>query len=54
MNLKKRNEMDPKFQWDYTHMFESKEAWEKAFREAQELIGKVQGVAGTLGQSARR
>lgn len=52
MEVNKRKEMDPKFQWDYSHMFENKETWEKAFNEAEGFISKVQSVAGTLGQSA--
>ena len=30
MALKSRKEMDSTFMWDFTHIFESYEAWEKA------------------------
>ena len=52
MELKNRKEMDPQFQWDYTHMFESKETWEKEFERAKDLIADIQKVAGTLCESA--
>jgi len=52
MEVKNRKEMDPRFQWDFTHMFESKDAWEKEFTEAMGLVSNIRDVAGTLGKSA--
>ncbi len=52
MELKKRKEMDPRFMWDFTHMFPSREAWEKAFAETEELIKGIPALEGTLGGSA--
>ena len=49
--MKARNEMDPKYQWDFTTIFPSDEAWEAAFTEANEAIGALAAVEGTLGQS---
>ena len=47
-----RHEMDPAFQWDFTHIFESKEAWEAAYAEAQTAVQVLSTVPGTLGTSA--
>ncbi len=52
MEYKARNEMDPKFQWDMSHIFESKDAWEKAYAEASALIETLPSLKGTLGTSA--
>ena len=38
MALKNRKEMDPRYMWDFTHIFESKEAWEAAYAEASESV----------------
>lgn len=52
MELKNRNEMDANFKWDLTHIYEDKQAWEQAYSEAEELIGKIDSLKGTLGDSA--
>ncbi len=52
MECKMRHEMDPAFQWDFTHIFESKEAWEAAYAEAQTAVQALSTVPGTLGTSA--
>ena len=52
MELKSRKDMNPEFMWDYTHMFPSKEAWEAAYKEAEELVKGLSVYEGTLGQSA--
>ncbi|MDO4564215.1 MAG: oligoendopeptidase F [Clostridia bacterium] len=53
MELKLRNEMDPRFKWDLSHIFPNKEAWEKAYKEAEEEIGRIGALKGTLGESAQ-
>ncbi len=52
MALKNRKEMDPKYMWDFSHIYESKEAWETAYAEAQSAVGELASVKGTLGSSA--
>ena len=52
MEYKARNEMDSQFQWDMSHIFETKEAWEVAYNEASELIKTLPALKGTLGASA--
>lgn len=47
MELKERSQMDPAFMWDLTSLFESDEAWEKAFAE---LDGKVEAAAAYQGK----
>ncbi len=52
MALKNRTEMDPQYMWDISHIFPTREAWEKAYQEAEMLVDRVPAVAGTLGASA--
>ncbi|MBQ8345685.1 MAG: oligoendopeptidase F, partial [Clostridia bacterium] len=47
-----RNQMDPAFQWDFTHIFPSRKAWEDAYTKAEEAIACIARVEGTLGTSA--
>jgi len=49
--MKTRNEIDPKFQWDFTHMFADKDAWEKAYAEAEAAAKEIPALSGTLGES---
>ena len=51
--MKPRCEADPKFLWDFTHMFESREAWETAYAECETAIGALASLAGTLCESAQ-
>ena len=46
--MKPRCEADPKFLWDFTHMFESDEAWESAYAECETAIPALSSLAGTL------
>ena len=46
--MKPRCEMDPKFLWDFTHMFENDEAWEAAYAECEAAIGELSSLSGTL------
>lgn len=52
MELKNRNNMDPRFMWDLSHIFKDKAAWEQAYAEAAEAVQTVSAVKGTLGNSA--
>ncbi len=52
MELKKRNEIDPKYTWDFADIFESDAAWEAAYREAEAAVEGLDTVRGTLGASA--
>ncbi len=52
MECKMRHEMDSAYQWDFTHIFASKEAWEAAYAEAQAAVQSLSTVPGTLGTSA--
>ena len=51
MELKNRSEMDSRYTWDLTPIFESDEAWENALKEASEAVAKLQQLPGTLGAS---
>ena len=50
--MKTRSEMDPKFMWDFSHMYPTKEAWEAAYAECEADIAKLSSLAGTLCASA--
>lgn len=51
MELKSRKEMNSADQWDLSPVFADKTAWEKAYHEAEQAVGKIHTLAGTLGQS---
>lgn len=44
----KRSEMDPKFQWDFTHIFPDHAHWEAAMAEADKAIDTLATLPGTL------
>ena len=50
--MKNRNEMDPKFMWDFSHMFATREDWEAAYKECEGEIAKLSALAGTVCDSA--
>lgn len=52
MELKQRNQMDPRFQWDFSHIFPDKAAWEAAYAAVEKKIGALPALSGTLGESA--
>lgn len=52
MELKSRKEMDPRYMWDFTHMFKTREDWELAFAQCAKLAEGLQRFRGTLGESA--
>ena len=47
----KRSEMDPRFQWDFTHIYPDKAHWEVAMTEAEKAVEALSALPGTLGQS---
>lgn len=47
----KRSEMDPRFQWDFTHIYPDKAHWEAAMTEAEKAVEALSVLPGTLGQS---
>ncbi len=51
MELKTRNQIDPKYTWDFSDIFESDEAWERAYGEAEERIAALASLPGTLSAS---
>jgi len=52
MELKSRNQMDPRFQWDLTAIYPDSAAWEADYKEAGNLVEKIPALKGTLGKSA--
>lgn len=47
-----RKDIDPKFKWDFTHIFPSKEAWEKAYKEVEAAVTGISALEGKLCSSA--
>ncbi|MCM1298520.1 MAG: oligoendopeptidase F [Firmicutes bacterium] len=50
--MKKRNEIPNELKWDFTHIFKTSEAWEKAYLECEDLIPFLSELKGTLSLSA--
>ena len=50
--MKLRKEMDPKYMWDFSHIFATKEDWEKAYKECEADIPKITAFSGKLCESA--
>ena len=42
MEVKARKEMDPAYQWDFSHIFPTREAWEEAYAEAGQAVAAGQ------------
>ena len=49
----KRKDMDPKYQWDFTHIYPDKAAWEKAMAEAEAAVAGLAALPGTLKKSKK-
>ena len=43
-----RATVDPKYTWDLSRIYESDEAWEKAFADVKEKGARIAAMAGTL------
>ncbi len=52
MALQNRNEAQERFTWNFKDIFESDEAWEQAYAEAERELEKIPPLVGTLGNSA--
>ena len=50
--MKTRNEMNPEYTWDLSHIFKNKEAWEEYCKKAESAIELVATAQGTLSDSA--
>lgn len=51
MELKNRAEMDPRYTWDLTAIFETDEAWERELAAASDAVEKLNTLPGTLSAS---
>ena len=49
--MQARKDMDPKFQWDFTHMYASDEVWETELNALVADLPKIAAIEGTLGAS---
>ena len=49
--LKERKDIESAYLWDLTPIYESDEAWEKAFAQTESLADRFASYPGTLGQS---
>ena len=50
--MRQRNEIPAELKWDFTHIFKTKEDWEKAYAECENEIPTLGEIKGTLGKSA--
>lgn len=50
--MKSRKEMDPKFMWDFSHMFKDDDTWNRSLADIEAKIPEVEALKGTLMQSA--
>ncbi|MBR2644439.1 MAG: oligoendopeptidase F [Clostridia bacterium] len=49
--MQARKDMDPRFQWDFTHMYASDEVWEAELDALVKDLDKIKAIEGTLGAS---
>lgn len=49
----KRSEVPVEMTWDLTTIFATEEAWEAAFKQVQDMLGKLASYKGRLGRSGR-
>ena len=50
--LPRRDEVDPRYQWDLTQIFKSDKEWEKAFEEVKESLSQIAPYRGRLMESS--
>ncbi len=50
--MKTREEMNPEFMWDFTHIYATREAWEEELRAIEEKNAEIGRFKGKLGESA--
>ena len=51
--IRKREEIDAKYKWDLTHIFESDEAWEKEYDRVSGLVGQAAAWDGRVREDPR-
>ena len=51
MALQTRKEAQERYTWNFTDIFESDDAWERAYAEAEKELEQIAPLAGTLGNS---
>ena len=49
--MQARKDMDPRYQWDFTHLYASDEAWEAELDSCMKDIEAIAAIEGTLGTS---
>ncbi len=49
--MQARKDMDPKFQWDFTHMYASDAVWEAELNACVKDMDRIAAIEGTLGNS---
>mgnify|MGYP001623384282 CR=1 FL=1 len=54
MELKNRTDMDSTYQWDLSPIFADQKEWETAYTAAEQAVGQIASLAGTLGASPER
>jgi len=54
MALQNRSEAQERYTWNFKDIFESDEAWEAAYAKAEEALGEIPALQGTLSESAER
>lgn len=52
MSLKSRKEADSRYMWDLSHIFESREAYEKAYSEAEASLSQIEELRGRMTENA--
>ena len=52
MSLKSRKEADSRYMWDLSHIFESREAYEKAYSEAEASLSQIAELRGRMTENA--
>jgi oligoendopeptidase F len=52
MAYQSRQDVPVSYTWDFKDIFESDEAWEKAYAETEAMLDRIPALRGTLGESA--
>ncbi len=50
-NIPQRSDIEDKYKWDLSDLYESDEAWEEDFNKVQEMLTKAKGFTGRLAES---
>ena len=49
--MQARKDMDPKYQWDFTHLYADDAAWEEELNAVVQSLDRIAAIEGTLGHS---